>query len=72
MKTVFLRLQHALDATRRADFLAPLALRLYLAPVFWMAGSHKLVDMPATIEWFGNPDWGLACHFPNCWPGSPR
>ncbi|MFO6385871.1 hypothetical protein ACLBYN_75720, partial [Pseudomonas aeruginosa] len=26
MKTVFLRLQHALDVTRRADFLAPLAL----------------------------------------------
>lgn len=56
MKTVFLRLQHALDVTRRADFLAPLALRLYLAPVFWMAGCQKLADMPATIEWFGNPD----------------
>ena len=64
MKTVFLRLQHALDVTRRADFLAPLALRLYLAPVFWMAGSQKLADMPATIEWFGNPDWGLGLPFP--------
>lgn len=64
MKTVFLRLQHALDVTRRADFLAPLALRLYLAPVFWMAGCQKLADMPATIEWFGNPDWGLGLPFP--------
>ena len=64
MKTVFLRLQHALDVTRRADFLAPLALRLYLAPVFWIAGCQKLADMPATIEWFGNPDWGLGLLFP--------
>lgn len=44
MKTVFLRLQHALDVTRRADFLAPLALRLYLAPVFWMAGMLALME----------------------------
>ncbi len=35
-------LQNLLDRTRAADFLAPLALRLYLAPVFWMAGSRKL------------------------------
>ncbi len=42
----------------------PLALRLYLAPVFWMAGCQKLADMPATIEWFGNPDWGLGLLFP--------
>ena len=42
-----------------ADFLAPLALRLYLVPVFWMAGSGKLNNMESTIAWFGNPDWGL-------------
>ena len=47
-----------------SGFLAPLALRLYLAPVFWMAGCQKLADMPATIEWFGNPDWGLGLPFP--------
>jgi len=35
-------LQDLLDRTRRLDFLAPLALRLYLVPVFWMAGSKKL------------------------------
>ncbi len=33
-----------------SGFLAPLALRLYLAPVFWMAGCQKLADMPATIS----------------------
>lgn len=53
-----------MDTTRRVDFIAPLLLRLYLAPIFWMAGSNKLSNMEATIEWFGNPDWGLGLPFP--------
>ena len=47
-----------------ADFLAPLALKLYLVPVFWMAGSGKLNNMESTIAWFGNPDWGLGLPLP--------
>jgi len=58
------RLQDLLDSTRTLDFLAPLALRLYLIPVFWMAGSKKLADMESTIAWFGNPDWGLGLPMP--------
>ncbi len=58
------RLYDFLERTRAADFLAPLALRLYLAPVFWMAGTNKLGSMDSTIEWFGNPDWGLGLPFP--------
>ncbi len=58
------QLQRLLDATRGLDFLGPLALRLYLVPVFWMAGSKKLADMDSIIEWFGNPDWGLGLPFP--------
>lgn len=46
------------------DGLPALALRLYLVPVFWMAGSHKLADFSSTVEWFGNPDWGLGLPFP--------
>jgi uncharacterized membrane protein YphA (DoxX/SURF4 family) len=46
------------------DGLAPLALRLYLVPVFWMAGTQKIAGMESTIEWFGNPDWGLGLPFP--------
>jgi len=53
-----------LNNTRMADFLAPLALRLYLAPVFWMAGSNKIASIEDTIAWFGNPDWGLGLPFP--------
>jgi len=61
---LLLFLQRLLDSTRITDFLAPLALRLYLAPVFWLAGASKLTDMESTIEWFGNPDWGLGLPFP--------
>lgn len=54
---IFLWLKHL-------DGLAPLALRLYLVPVFWMAGTQKISGIDNTIEWFGNPDWGLGLPFP--------
>ena len=54
---IFPRLQYL-------DGLAPLALRLYLVPVFWMAGTQKIAGIDSTIEWFGNPDWGLGLPFP--------
>jgi len=57
-------LQRLLDMTRSLDFLGALALRLYLVPIFWMAGSKKLDDMDSIIAWFGNPDWGLGLPFP--------
>jgi len=50
--TVPNRLQDLLDRTRAVDFLAPLALRLYLVPVFWMAGSKKLEN--AGLDCFGS------------------
>ena len=56
--------QDSLDKFRSLDFLAPLLLRLYLVPIFWMAGTKKLADMESTIGWFGNPDWGLGLPFP--------
>jgi len=56
--------QSLLNATRAVDFLGPLALRLYLVPIFWMAGTKKLTDMDSIINWFGNPDWGLGLPFP--------
>jgi putative oxidoreductase len=59
-----LQLQALLDRTRRADFLAPLALRLYLVPVFLMAGYSKFSHFDSTVDWFGNPDWGLGLPLP--------
>ena len=58
------RLQNMLDATKAFDWLGPLALRLYLVPVFWMAGTTKLYGWEDTVAWFGNPDWGLGLPFP--------
>lgn len=46
------RVLAALDATRAADFLAPLALRAYLAPVFWQAGWTKTQHFSDTVAWF--------------------
>ncbi len=47
------------DKAKTLDFLAPLALRLYLFPVFWMAGSKKFANFSSTADWFGNEEWGL-------------
>lgn len=42
-----------------ADGLPSLALRLYLAPVFWSAGMNKLAAFPDTVAWFGADGLGL-------------
>lgn len=56
--------QTYLTETQKLDFLLPLLLRLYLAPVFWVAGMNKLNGMDGVIQWFGNSDWGLGLPFP--------
>ncbi len=56
--------QRLLDATRAVDFLGPLALRLYLVPVFWVAGTNKLTGFDSVVQWFGNPEWGLGLPLP--------
>ena len=63
------KLQEMLDATRKADFLGPLALRLYLVPVFWVAGTNKLDGFENVVNWFGNSDWGLGLPFPTLMAG---
>jgi len=45
-------------------FIGSLLLRLYLVPIFWIAGTKKIGSIEGTIEWFGNPDWGLGLPFP--------
>lgn len=57
------KLQDILDATRKADFLGPLALRLYLVPVFWVAGTNKVKGFDNVVAWFGNSEWGLGLPF---------
>ena len=46
------------------DGIAPLLLRIYLAPIFIQAGYGKLASFENTAAWFGNPEWGLGLPFP--------
>jgi uncharacterized membrane protein YphA (DoxX/SURF4 family) len=49
---------------KHLDWLGPLALRLYLAPVFIAVGAHKFINFYDMVAWFGNPDWGLGLPMP--------
>jgi len=53
-----------MDKAKVIDFVAPLALRLYLVPIFWMAGSKKFLNFTNTAEWFGNAEVGLGLPAP--------
>ena len=57
-------LHDLLDKTRLFEGIAPLLLRLYLAPVLMQAGYNKLAHFEDTAAWFGNPDWGLGLPMP--------
>lgn len=57
-------MQNGLEASRRIDFIAPLLIRFYLAPVFIAAGLTKMNSFESTAAWFGNPDWGLGLPLP--------
>ncbi len=63
--------QNILDKVRTSvDFLGPLLLRLYLVPVFFIAGQNKWnpfaenSSLDSTIRWFGNKEWGLGLPLP--------
>jgi len=47
------RMQSLIDSSRKIDFLAPLAFRLFLAPIFILAGMAKLSAIAGTAAWFG-------------------
>lgn len=58
------KFQDWLELTFKVDFIAPLLIRAYLAPVFYMAGINKYNSFEDTVAWFGNPDWGLGLPMP--------
>ena len=47
---LFKLLQDLLNKTRAADFLGPVALRIYLAPIFIYAGLNKLQNVDNVIS----------------------
>lgn len=56
--------QNFLSIIERLSGIAPLALRLYLAPIFIQAGYNKFAHFEDTVTWFGNPQWGLGLPAP--------
>lgn len=56
--------QSTLERTSVFEGVAPLLLRLYLAPVMIQAGWTKFVNFDSTVAWFGSPDYGLGLPFP--------
>ena len=69
INSVLQRYQNFLQHFKHLDGMAALALRIYLVPIFWMAGQNKLMHFNDTVEWFGNPDWGLGLPFPTLMAG---
>lgn len=55
------RVHDLLNQFRALDFLGPLALRLYLAPIFLVFGWKKVVGFDGIVQWF---DSGLELPFP--------
>ncbi|WP_081848026.1 DoxX family protein [Microbulbifer sp. HZ11] len=53
-----------LHALRPLSGLGPLALRLFLGPIFILAGWNKITGIDNVAAWFGNPDWGLGLPAP--------
>ncbi|MBV0932567.1 HvfX family Cu-binding RiPP maturation protein [Marinobacterium weihaiense] len=64
LTTAYRPLQGILQQLQWGDGLAPLLLRLYLAPVMLQAGWNKLSHFEETVAWFGNPEWGLGLPLP--------
>ena len=63
--------QDILDKTREhLAFIGSVLLRIYLVPIFWVASNNKWnpfdkdSSLQNTIDWFGNPDWGLGLPLP--------
>lgn len=53
-----------LDKSLAFEGIAPLLLRLYLAPVMIQAGWTKYQGFEGIVDWFGNEDYGLGLPFP--------
>jgi putative oxidoreductase len=56
--------QAVIQRIQFADGIAPLLMRLYLAPIMMQAGWNKFQSFDSTVAWFGNADWGLGLPFP--------
>ena len=61
---MYTSLHKLLEKSLVLEGIAPLLLRLYLAPVMIQAGWNKYQGLEAIVDWFGNDDYGLGLPFP--------
>jgi putative oxidoreductase len=61
---VYLPLHRLLEKCKAIEGIAPLLLRLYLAPILMQAGWNKLSHFEDTVDWFASPDYGLGLPLP--------
>lgn len=69
--------ERAVAQCKRLDFLALLAIRLYLIPVIYVGAHSKVVGFAGTVAWFGAPasEGGSTCRSRPCspfWRRAPR
>lgn len=61
---LYMPLHKLLDKSLAFEGIAPLLLRLYLAPVMIQGGWTKYQGFTGIVDWFGNDDYGLGLPFP--------
>lgn len=54
----------AIAQLKQLDFVVLLLLRVYLAPIFIVAGYNKWQNFADMVAWYGDSDWGLGLPFP--------
>lgn len=66
MKKIILWLGAAMDKAKGLDFLALLAIRLYLLPTLYEGAHSKVTGFQGTVAWFATPvaQGGLGIPFP--------
>ncbi|MAD75355.1 MAG: hypothetical protein CML20_11295 [Rheinheimera sp.] len=64
LKRLYSYYQRTVSRLAQVSGLAPLLLRLILAPVLIQAGWNKFSHFDNTVAWFGNSDWGLGLPLP--------
>ncbi|MEH8016734.1 DoxX family protein [Rheinheimera muenzenbergensis] len=69
MQAMFSCYHSAVVRSQSFSGIAPLLLRLYLAPVLAQAGWNKYLHFDNTVAWFGNADWGLGLPLPSLMAG---
>lgn len=61
---LYMPLHKMLNKSLAFEGIAPLLLRLYLAPVMIQGGWTKYQNFAGIVDWFGNADYGLGLPFP--------